>query len=125
MSRAIPGSHARGLVQVKRRRRAAVSWAYTALIWLAFLAVWATAAIPERVESEAEAARIGFGYPVDFLYVDNWRLGAVGGTGQLTVARPNPWEDDIHIRADRFLLDWAMFGLLLSAPLAITRRLRG
>lgn len=87
---------------------------------VAFVAVLATLAIPRTAGTRSEASRLGFGYPVSFVSVDEtvWNPPNYPQT-----YRYDPWEDIADVRGEILVLDWLLVaGALFAGYWLLTRR---
>lgn len=96
--------------------------AYMSLACLACVLTLGTAALPERVETRAENRKIGFGFPIDFIYIDRSWVWYGPGEWEPYVTHLSPEEYEDTFRLERFMVDWTIVALLLCAPVAIIRR---
>lgn len=100
-------------------------WAYAGLAFLALLVLIGSLAITQRVDTRAEAAHVGYGYPLHFVQTNNSSFwGAPGGPQGPFTASLNPMEDQAHLQLGHLVLDWGVVTLLLWTPLWLYRRRR-
>jgi hypothetical protein len=82
--------------------------------------VVATLALPSTANSRDEAAHLGFGYPLSFVWVDESALWNPPGYPQTYLL--NPWEDPSHGNGWRFIADWLLVTAALWFPIWLLRR---
>ena len=127
----IPGSRAREFL---RERDPGFDWpkggltegsrawrlVYSLLAVLALGIVVATLALPSAARSRDEAAHLGFGYPLSFVWVDETALWNPPGYPQTYLF--NPWEDPSQGNGWRFIADWLLVTAALWTPIWLLRR---
>jgi len=127
----IPGGRAREYLRsvdpgIPRPLTGQVRLVHVGLIWLALVLAVASLAVTQHAGSRAEAADLGFGYPLHYVGVDrSWQWGAAGGIPGPFSARFDPWEDSFQFGLGSFLFDWAVLAAALCAPVILYRRRSG
>ena len=124
----IPGQKARAYLRsvdpgLARPTSRATRTAISGPASLALILVLASLLLVRHADSRAEAAELGFGYPVHYVLVDrSWQRGADPGPQGPFSARFNPWEDPFDLRLWAFVLSWGIVTAVLWTPLWLARR---